>query len=382
MSASDDGVTRLELRVELQLDRFKLELALETRAPVTGVFGASGSGKTSLLETVAGLRRRARGVVRCGDTVWLDSEAGVFVRPEHRRIGLVPQDGLLFPDRSVRANLLAGAARARAAGRDPAAELGQVVDLLELAGLLESSPVKLSGGERQRVALGRALCSGAELLLFDEPFASLDLPLRRRLLPFLNRVRETYRIPILFVSHDPVEVQALCDEVLLLREGHAIARGTPREILSDPTLYSLAEGESYENVLRGQLVEAAERGGRLRLGQGSEAPTIEIPATTATPGETLFVGLFASEILIATGPPTGLSARNALGARLESVQDGPNGKIVAARFAPDVLPLTVEVTDASYVDLGLAPGRDVVLVFKASSCRPYGHGRRRPGVPA
>ncbi|MEO1369111.1 MAG: ATP-binding cassette domain-containing protein, partial [Acidobacteriota bacterium] len=190
----------LELDLELPLDRFTLEVRGRFEAPSLGVFGASGAGKTSLLQLIAGLRRPRRGKIRLGDEVWFDSEAGLFVRPEKRRLGYVPQDGLLFPHWDVRQNLLAGAGRVEAAAE--AREIfRETVALLELDALLERSVTSLSGGERQRVALGRALCSGPSLLLLDEPMASLDLGLRRRLLPFLGRIREELTVPMLLISH-------------------------------------------------------------------------------------------------------------------------------------------------------------------------------------
>ncbi len=215
----------LEVDVRLALDRFELEVDFVADQPVTGVFGASGAGKTSLLEVVAGLRRGARGRLAFGGEVWLDSTARRFVPPERRHIGYVPQDGLLFPHLNVRENLLAGRKRAVESGQQPAEALETVAGLLELGQLLERSVATLSGGERQRVALGRALCSGPPLLLLDEPLASLDLPLRRRLLPFLRRVRDQLTVPMLLVSHDPIEVQARCDDLSVLEEGRAIARG-------------------------------------------------------------------------------------------------------------------------------------------------------------
>ncbi|MEE3178395.1 MAG: ATP-binding cassette domain-containing protein, partial [Verrucomicrobiota bacterium] len=176
---------------------------------VTGLFGASGSGKTTWLETMAGLRRSARGFIQFGETVWLDSDARIDVPPEQRGIGYVPQDHLLFPHMTVRRNLQSGQQRAAVSGHDFKRMLEDVVDVLELDSLLERGVRELSGGERQRVALGRALCSGPRLLLLDEPLASLDLQLRLRILPFLQRVRDHFDVPMLVVSHNPIELQAL-----------------------------------------------------------------------------------------------------------------------------------------------------------------------------
>ena len=361
----------LELAVRLPLGRFDLEVDLATERPVTGVFGASGAGKTSLLETIAGLRRGAAGRVAFGGEIWLDSAAGRFVAPEHRGIGYVPQDGLLFPHFDVRANLLAGSHRARHAGRQPQEDLAQVAELLELGPLQDRSVATLSGGERQRVALGRALCSGAQLLLLDEPLAALDLPLRRKLLPFLARVRREMTVPMLLVSHDPVEVQALCDELVVLRHGGVIARGAPRKVLADPEVFALTGGESFENVLSGRLLRHGDGTSVVGLGAGVELVT---PRDPGAAGDEVLVGLPASDIVIATELPRGLSARNVLRATLTELRTVGPSALVTARIADGLPPWTVEVAKSTPDELGLEPGRKVFLVVKATSCHLYGRG--------
>ncbi len=300
---------RLEVDIRLPLDRFDLEVELKAEGPVTGIFGPSGSGKSSLLETVAGLRRGATGTVRLGDRVWLDSAAGVCLRPEARDVGFVPQDSLLFPHLDVRRNLLAGAGRARRNGGSPEALLGQVCELLELGPLLARDVSSLSGGERRRVALGRALCSGPRLLLLDEPLASLDLPLRRRLLPLLRRLRSELTTPMLLVSHDPIEVQALCDEMIVLRDGVAVARGEPHRLLADPRVFALAE-EAFENVLPARHLRREASTSVLRLGEADGGVELITLASSVEIGAEVLVGLPSSEIVLATERPVGLSARN------------------------------------------------------------------------
>lgn len=361
----------LEVDVRLPLDRFDLRIELATRRPVTGVFGASGAGKTSLLETVAGLRRGAAGRVAFGNEVWLDTARRRFVAPERRDIGYVPQDGLLFPHLDVRGNLLAGAARARRGGRRPEHDLAQVVELLELAPLLERSAATLSGGERQRIALGRALCSGARLLLLDEPLAALDLPLRRKLLPFLARVRRELTVPMLLISHDPIEVQALCDDLIVLSRGTVIARGAPRRVLTDPKVFALAKEQSFENVFPGRFVRHRDGTSVVRLGAAVEIVTLRGEGTA---GDEVLVGLPASDVVIATEQPRGLSARNVLPATIVDVQTAGASDLVTAEVAGDVPPWTVEVGEGTPAELDLAPGRSVWLVFKATSLRIYGRG--------
>ncbi|MEM7583463.1 MAG: molybdenum ABC transporter ATP-binding protein [Acidobacteriota bacterium] len=376
----------LAVDVRLPLDRFELEVQFEASQPVTGLFGASGAGKTSLLEVVAGLRRGARGTVRLGDATWLDSERKIFVPPERRSIGYVPQDGLLFPHLDTRHNLLAGARRARQHGQKIEATFDAVVELLELAPLLDRDVRTLSGGERQRVALGRALCSGPRLLLLDEPLAALDMPLRRRLLPFLDRVRKELTVPMLLVSHDPTEVQALCDELIVLQQGQTLARGEPRAVLQDPTVFALAPTQSYENVLAARWLRDEEGTSVVALGRADGPPDsaieLVVPQTTVSQatatrghrGDELLIGIPANDILIATQPPGGISARNVIAARVVDIRTSPQRALVTADLGTGT-PLAVELTASTPAELELTAGKEVFLVIKATSCRIYGAGR-------
>jgi molybdate transport system ATP-binding protein len=373
MTAMTEMTERLHLALQVTLDRFSVQVEHTCHHPVTGIFGASGAGKSSLLEAVAGLRR-AEGEIRLGETCWLDTAQGIDRPPQGRAVGYVPQEGLLFPHWDVRRNLLAGAARARQRGEDPEARQREVVALLELEPLLHRRVTTLSGGERQRVALGRALCSGPRLLLLDEPLASLDLPLRRRLLPLLRRLRERLTVPMLLVSHDPVEVQALCDELLVLHQGQVIAHGDPRTVLTDPEVFPLAQREGFENLLEGWLSAAdpGRRNARVRLTGGAGAVlTVAVP-DVAPRGESVLVGVSATDILLATEPPRGLSARNVLPATVREIRDFEHHALVTAALEAGGPTLTVEVTEATPARLGLVPGAPVFLVVKATACRVYG----------
>lgn len=217
--------------VRLSLGRFTLEVDVELQGRVAGVFGPSGAGKTSLLESIVGLRRPAAGTVHLEGRLLADAAARRFVPPERRRIGYVPQDGALFPHLSVRKNLLYGARNG-----DGATRLSEIAAVLEIESLLERRIAGLSGGERQRVALGRALLASPKLLLLDEPFAGVDRPLRGRILPVLARIRDELRVPMLYVSHEPEEILALCDEALRLDRGRIVAHGTPAEVLEGPAI--------------------------------------------------------------------------------------------------------------------------------------------------
>lgn len=223
--------------VRLDLASFTLEVDATLSARVTGLFGPSGAGKTSLLDLIAGLRRARSAVIQLGSEVLTDTGRRLAVPTRTRRIGYVPQDGALFPHRSVRENLLYGQQRGLENG-GPALE--HVAEVLALGGLLDRGVGQLSGGERQRVSLGRALLSGPRLLLLDEPLASLDLRLKQRILPYLQTVRDEFQVPMLYVSHQADEIVALADEVLVLDRGRIVRQGAPA------TVFTVVERPAFE----------------------------------------------------------------------------------------------------------------------------------------
>ncbi|HEY0015694.1 MAG TPA: molybdenum ABC transporter ATP-binding protein [Longimicrobium sp.] len=361
----------LHVRVRLPLDRFSLDVDFRTTHRVTGVFGVSGSGKTTLLEAVAGLRRGARGEIRLGETAWLDTEKRLWIPPERRHIGYVPQDSLLFPHLDVLGNLHAGRARALRGGNHVEQTLENVVRVLDLAPLLRRPVTMLSGGERQRVALGRALCSGPRLLLLDEPLASLDAGLRRKVLPFLHRVQAEFSLPILLVSHNPVEVQALCEDLIVLREGRIVARGEPRDVLTRPDVFPLAEHEGFENMLPARVIESSAETSRVRLGHGPDGPALTVPRSALPPGSPLLLSVPADEIVLALEHPAGLSARNAVPARVEKVQRVGPVCLVTTRVATDAPPVVAEVTADASTELHLVPGTVLYLLIKTTAVTLY-----------
>jgi molybdate transport system ATP-binding protein len=213
------------LRVDIakQLGEFALEAAFTSEGRVTGLFGASGAGKTSLINIIAGLLRPDRGVIALDDEVLDDTAKGVHVPPHRRRIGYVFQDARLFPHMNVADNLDYGR-RMNGLARDPA-QNRRVTDLLDIGHLRDRRPGKLSGGERQRVALGRALLSKPRLLLLDEPLGSLDEGRKIEILPYLVRLRDEANVPMVYVSHDAAEMRQLATQIVTLRDGKVTALG-------------------------------------------------------------------------------------------------------------------------------------------------------------
>ncbi|MDF2116150.1 ATP-binding cassette domain-containing protein [Roseiarcaceae bacterium H3SJ34-1] len=207
----------LDITVNTTLGDFTLEASAKLDGPLSVLVGPSGSGKSTLLNVIAGLTRPCFGRVTFGDEVWFDSERNLFVRPHLRRIGYVFQEGRLLPHLSVRSNLKFSRWFRRSTGPGP--RLEDIVDLLDIGHLLDRSPRNLSGGERQRCALARALLATPSLLLMDEPLAALDEARREEVLPYIETVRDRYRIPIVYVTHALEEAERLGDEIVSMRQG-------------------------------------------------------------------------------------------------------------------------------------------------------------------
>jgi molybdate transport system ATP-binding protein len=220
--------------LRLPLAPFTLAVDARIGARITGLFGASGAGKTVLLEVIVGLRRPVAGRVVLDGTVLSDGSTGRFLAPEHRHIGYVPQDHALFPHLSVRQNLCYSHVD-RQAGTQAGIAYARVVEVLDIAALAGRRVGSLSGGERQRVAFGRAVLAAPRLLLLDEPLAGLDAELKERVIPYLHTIRDEFGIPMLYVSHHTDEIVALCDDVLLLERGRCVRRGTPADLFTVST---------------------------------------------------------------------------------------------------------------------------------------------------
>lgn len=349
---------RLQFELRDSLAEFSLEVELDTNARALGIFGSSGAGKTTILEALAGWRRGVRGTIRCGEELWLDSASSTNVPPAERRAGYVPQDGLLFPHWTVARNIDAGARAST--NRELRA---RVLRTLELERLESRSIGALSGGERQRVALARALCADPKLLLLDEPLASLDLPLRRRILFDLARVREEFGTPLVVVSHDPTEMQALTDHVVLLERGRKIGEGPPAELFTGERLAL----RGFENVVHGVVRAHGEGTAEVELAPGV---SIIVPRGDSSVNAPCVVGLRADEILISTGELGGISARNCIPAEvLEVIEKEGTVYLLAGLGEERAVRLSVSLTIASTRELDLKRGRRVDLVFKTQSCQ-------------
>ncbi|WP_342376621.1 molybdenum ABC transporter ATP-binding protein [Myxococcus stipitatus] len=351
----------LELSVRLPLARFTLDVDARLEGASVAVLGRSGSGKTSLLEVLAGLRRGARGRVVVDGRVLLDSTARVEVPPEARRMGYVPQDALLFPHLTAEENVRYGARTARSSRVDEA------VALLELGPLLHRYPATLSGGEKQRVALARALATDPALLLLDEPLAALDVTLKERVLPYLLRVRDEARVPMLYVTHQLGEARVLAKEALLLEDGHVRSAGPASQVLGASARGLLAaESEGEENILEGTLERPEAGGTRLRV---TEALALWVPdVPELAEGARAAYAVPAGDILLSMGPLTGVSARNVLAGAVVGLEDAGAGEVAATVDVAGVR-WVVRLTGASVRELSVVPGARVHLAVKTAACR-------------
>ena len=220
----------IEVEIEERVGDFHLDVAFRADAPVVGLFGRSGAGKTTLVSAIAGIGKPSRGCVRINGDVLFDSSRGIDVPAERRRVGYVFQDALLFPHLDVLGNLNYGHRLRQVSERVIAQD--HVIELLGLSGLLQRRTRTLSGGEKQRVAIGRALLAQPRILLMDEPLASLDAARKAEILDYIERLRADLAIPIVYVSHSVTEITRLADTVVVLADGKAVAVGDVGEVMA------------------------------------------------------------------------------------------------------------------------------------------------------
>jgi molybdate transport system ATP-binding protein len=339
-------------------DGFHLEAGFDIDHPFTALFGPSGSGKTSILNMIAGFRRPQKGAIRLGSRILFDSDQGICLPPEQRRLGMVFQDALLFPHLTVEGNLRYGQRRQKKHG--PTLDLARVSEVLEIGPLMRRFPRNLSGGERQRVALGRALLSGPELLLMDEPLASLDAPLRDRVLSYLERAVAEWGIPILFVTHAQTEVRRAAQWVVLLDKGRLIGAGRPEDALSQPEPLTWTDSTGPINLLRLDQVEVREEECTALVGN----QTLHLPPRDKNSGVPAFVQFSPSDVIIARHEVAGLSVRNQLHGKVCRIVATPRALFVAVDIGQIIW---AEVTPQAAVELGLQPGVEAICLVKAHS---------------
>ena len=341
----------LEVAVAHRLGGFALDTAFNAAAGLTALFGPSGSGKTTVVNIIAGLVRPERGRVVVNGETLVDTAQAIFVLPHRRRIGYVFQEPRLFPHLTVRQNLLYGQwFRPRA---ERAARPEHVIDLLGLTALLDRRPARLSGGEKQRVAIGRAWLASPRLLLMDEPLSSLDLARKEEIVPYIERLRDESRIPIVYVSHSVAEVARLATQVVMLAEGRVTAVGPVETVLTGVDSSAILEARVTGHDVALGISTLRSRAGDLRL------PRLELPV-----GAVVRVRIRAQDVLLAVTRPEGLSARNILPAVVGEVGLKSPG-VADICLDVDGATLLAQITHETVAALDIQPGRHVYAIIKA-----------------
>ena len=342
MKSSD----RLEVSIAIDFPKFRLDVAESIPLDgVTALVGESGAGKSTMLRVIAGIERSAKGTVRFRDRTWMDSDAGVFVPTHRRAVGIVFQEGRLFSHLDVKGNLGYGYRRNR--GRDGPG-WDEVCDALDLDPLMFRKVQTLSGGEQQRVALGRALLSAPELLLLDEPLASLDTDSKDEIIPYLRRVISTFRLPAIYISHSREELRTLVDNILTIRGGKIAERNG-------------GEMDSGQRQLLNATMGTAVGGGMAfcRIGSRQILVRVETPVEEGT--EVMLAFLDSDLAVSDAGAATGLSA-GAIPATVNQVRTGARHDAVLT-LATAGGPVMARVHFMPGEDPDLGEGRTLELIF-------------------
>jgi len=359
----------LHVNVDSRAGTFRLSARFDSAGGVTAIFGASGAGKTTLVNLIAGLATPERGTISIDGDALFDSDRGINLPASRRRIGYVFQDGRLFPHYSVRGNLLYGARRAGRGSNPP--DFEAVVDLLGVGALLDRQPAGLSGGEKQRIALGRALLAGPRLILMDEPLASLDGPRKAEILPYIERLRDQMRLPIVYVTHDLDEVARLADALILLADGKVVASGAVNDVLARADLRQYTGIAEASVVLAARIVASDPDAGTIL---DHPAGRLSLPFGAGAPDIIVRLRVRARDVALAVGEPGRLSIRNRLAATVVAISE-TLPPMVEVRMDVGGQPLLATITPAALADLDLKPGQPVIALIKSASFdRPSGGG--------
>jgi molybdate transport system ATP-binding protein len=366
----------LKLRADHRLGDFHLKL--DVRVPsrgVTALFGRSGAGKSSVVNLLAGLLQPDSGYVRIDDTVLFDSGAGISMPPEHRRLGYVFQEDRLFPHLSVRGNLLFG--QRRIPPEERRIGFDEVVALLDIAPLLDRRPRDLSGGEKQRVAIGRALLASPKLLLMDEPLASLDAARKNEIIPFIEKLRDSFGIPIVYVTHDLGEIVRLADRVVLMAEGAAVFTGGVEELVGRLDMADAMDHPEAEALIAGHVAGHDDTYGLTRLIlPGAE---LQVRRMALAPGAAVRVRIRARDVAIALQAPAGISIQNVLPVTILEIHDRREQCLLRLGLSGNPpVSIWAGITGRAKHDLGLEAGKPVYALIKAVAVEGSGSGAELP----
>lgn len=351
----------LELDFLQRLGDLNLQVCASLPAQgITAIFGLSGAGKTSMINAIGGLTRLQQGRIALNGRTLADTAANVCLPPEKRRIGYVFQEPRLFPHYRVRGNLQYGMAASMHA------QFKDIVELLGIGPLLNRLPLMLSGGEKQRVAIGRALLTAPELLLMDEPLASLDLPRKRELMPYLERLVQDVNIPILYVSHSMDEILRLAEQVMVLDNGQVRAFGGLEEVWASSALRPWLQREDQSSVLRVSVIEHHQRYAMTALALGDQR--LWVSGIEADLGTQLRVRINATDVSLVLQPPVNSSIRNVLPAKVSECLEVDGQLEVKLAVGEHVL--WARITRWARDELAIRPGLWLYAqVNNVSNCR-------------
>lgn len=354
----------LEVSLRHRQGAFALDLAFDSPGGLVALFGPSGSGKTTVVRAIAGLLRAEQARIVVDGQVLVDSAARVFLPPHRRRIGYVFQEPRLLPHLSVRQNLDYGGWFAPRGARVSAAEFARLVELLDIGPLLSRHPGRLSGGERQRVAIGRALLSSPQLLLMDEPLSQIDENRKSEILPYIERMRDEVKVPIVYVSHALDEVVRLAGRLVCIQDGRLLASGPIGEVLTRTDLPMFAQRADAGAVLEARVLAHDEAYALSRLAcAGGE---LWVPRLPTPPGGTVRLWVRAQDVMLALELPQGISALNHLQGEVLALGDSGLGTVMV-RLDCGGTPLLARVTRLSAERLRLRVGLRLQALIKSVS---------------
>lgn len=349
----------LVVNVRKTWGNFDIDAKFESGDGIAALFGKSGAGKSTLINMIAGLVTPDSGYISIGDQVVFDSKNGINLPPEIRAVGYIFQDSRLFPHFSVKGNLEYGI-RARHGG-DQIATFCDVVKILELSDLLTRKIKTLSGGERQRVAIGRALLSAPEMLLMDEPLASLDMQLRKEILPFIERLTHDLDVPAIYVTHNIGEIVRLADEIILINEGCVTTFGLVEEITARLDLAPFFDSNNAGSIMKANVISHDYNNLLTELDIGGN--NIWIPLIDSKLNTEVRLRIRAKDVSVATIPPHATSVLNVIPGKIMEIGERYGSQI---NLKLDIgASLWSTITYKSLVDLDINQGDKVFALIKS-----------------
>ncbi|VAW22068.1 Molybdenum ABC transporter ATP-binding protein ModC [hydrothermal vent metagenome] len=360
----------LKVDIKVRRDSFALELNECLTAQVTGVFGPSGSGKSTLLNAIAGLQKPQRGFISLNGRVITDTAANRICPPHKRKIGYVFQESRLFPHLNVRKNLLFGVKLKSGGGRK--INFDDVVNVLDIAQLLDKNINECSGGEQQRIAIGRALLTEPGLLLLDEPFSAVDYQLRKQILLYIKQISQNWQIPMLVVSHDLSDLLILTQSLLVLKEGKVEGNGLFHDLVVKESCFDLIHRSGLLNVFRMNVSRLMENSNLVTLKSYTHNFCIQalfqsLPVGKGVDDE-VQVLVKPDDIAVSLEPVTGISIRNQIKGVIKDMFEKDGYSLCMVDSGEKIL---VEITEASRQKMNLLPGQTVYCFFKSVSVKIF-----------